>query len=111
MIEKLKEITMLLDFYGKLLTDKQAMTMSYYYEEDMSLGEISEELGISRQAVYDIIKRSEKILRDYEEKLGLVERFLEQKKKLLKIKEHLKLREMDENIKSMVDLIDEIINV
>lgn len=111
MIEKLKEITMLLDFYGKLLTDKQAMTMSYYYEEDMSLGEISEELGISRQAVYDIIKRSEKILRDYEEKLGLVERFLEQKKKLLIIKEHLTLKEMDESIKSVIDLIDEIINV
>lgn len=111
MIEKLKEITMLLDFYGRLLTDKQSMIMSYYYEEDMSLGEISEELGISRQAVYDIIKRSEKILRDYEEKLGLVERFLEQKKKLLIIKEHLRLKETDESIKSVVDLIDEIINV
>lgn len=111
MIEKLKEITMLLDFYGRLLTDKQSMIMSYYYEEDMSLGEISEELGISRQAVYDIIKRSEKILRDYEEKLGLVERFLEQKKKLLIIKEHLRLKETDESIKNVVDLIDEIINV
>ncbi len=111
MIDKLSEIALLLDFYGNLLTDKQRMVMSYYYDEDMSLGEISEELEISRQAVYDLIKRSEKMLREYEAKLGLVKRFLEQKEKLLLIKQHLLSKNTNENISDVVDLIDEIINM
>lgn len=111
MIDKLSEIALLLDFYGNLLTDKQRMVMSYYYDEDMSLGEISEELEISRQAVYDLIKRSEKMLREYEAKLGLVKRFLEQKEKLLLIKQHLLSENTNENISDVVDLIDEIINM
>ena len=63
----------LLDAYRRLLTDKQADIMSLYYEEDLSLSEIKEHYGITRQAVLDNIKRSEKQLERFESKLGLVE--------------------------------------
>jgi predicted DNA-binding protein YlxM (UPF0122 family) len=72
MIEKVLEISMLYDFYGQMLTDKQRDIIELYYNDDLSLGEISESLGISRQGVYDMLKRSEKILYGYEEKLCLV---------------------------------------
>ncbi|MBB6217804.1 hypothetical protein HNQ80_003927 [Anaerosolibacter carboniphilus] len=75
MFDKMLQISMLYDFYGQLLTEKQQEIVQLYYGDDLSLGEISEQLGISRQAVYDTIKRTEKILFEYEEKLGLVNRF------------------------------------
>ncbi|MGL4797025.1 MAG: YlxM family DNA-binding protein [Paraclostridium sp.] len=71
-LEKLVEIGLLFEQYKMLLTDKQQEIVSLYYNEDYSLGEISENLNVSRQGVYDTLKRSEKILRDYEDKLGLV---------------------------------------
>lgn len=74
-IQKLLEISELFDFYGVLLTQKQNDIMDLYYNEDYSLGEISEYLQISRQAVYDSLKRAEKILRDYEIKLNLLNKF------------------------------------
>ncbi|KDR94149.1 hypothetical protein SAMN02745945_00833 [Peptoclostridium litorale DSM 5388] len=72
-LNKLVELSILFDYYGELLTSKQRDVVSLYYDEDYSLSEISENLGISRQAVYDTLKRAEKILKGYEEKLGLVE--------------------------------------
>ena len=60
-----------------------------YYGNDLSLGEISEQQGISRQGVYDTLKRAEKTLYEYEEKLGLVDRFLKQKEGMQKIVEML----------------------
>lgn len=111
MIDEISEMSMLLDFYGGLLTDKQNQVVSYYFEEDMSLGEISEELQISRQAVYDIIKRSEKILKNYELKLGLINRFLLQKEKLMDIKKILIDYHPDDDFKRAIDLIDEIIEM
>lgn len=77
-IEKMIEIGLLFEQYKELLTDKQREIVSLYYEEDYSLGEISENLNVSRQGVYDTLKRSEKILRDYEEKLKLVSKLQEQ---------------------------------
>lgn len=62
----------LLDAYRPLLTEKQADMMSLYYEEDLSLAEIKEHYGITRQAVLDNIKRAEKQLMRFEDKLGLV---------------------------------------
>lgn len=67
--------TMLLDVYGSLLTEKQRETLDFYYNEDLSLGEISEETGITRQGVMNCIKKCEQRLLELEEALGLVERF------------------------------------
>ena len=67
--------SMLLDFYGDLLTDKQRECFSLYYNEDLSLSEIAEQRGISRQGVWDNIRRAEASLRDMEEKTGLIRRF------------------------------------
>jgi len=61
-------ISLLLDFYGPLLTDKQRMSLQLHHEDDMSLGEIAEELGVSRQAVHDNLQRARHILNDYESK-------------------------------------------
>ena len=79
-IEKMVEIGLLFEQYKELLTDKQREIVSLYYEEDYSLGEISENLNVSSQGVYDTLKRSEKILKDYENKLHLVEKIQEQEK-------------------------------
>lgn len=64
--------TMLFDFYGELLTEKQREYFDLHYNEDLSLGEIAESQGISRQGVWDLIRRAEESLRRYEEKTGLV---------------------------------------
>ncbi len=68
-------ITMLLDVYGQLLTEKQRFAVDMYYNEDLSLAEIAEEIDISRQGVRDSIKQGEKHLSQYEEQLGVVKRF------------------------------------
>ena len=69
--------TMLFDFYGELLTAKQKEYFDLHYNADYSLGEIAEMTGISRQGVWDIIKRAEETLRRTEEKTGLIRRFRE----------------------------------
>lgn len=82
MLEKTTRMNSLLDFYQALLTDKQRMYMELYYLEDYSLGEISDSHKVSRQAVYDNIKRTEKILESYEDKLELYSRFVQRKELL-----------------------------
>lgn len=77
--------SLLYDFYGELLTDKQKDIVDMYYNNDLTLSEISEQIGISRQGVYDALKRAENTLEDYEKKLGLVEKLLQQKSLLKKI--------------------------
>ncbi len=72
---KLVEIGILFDFYGKLLSEKQYQAVELYYIHDLSLAEIGEELNITRQGVFDTLKRSEQKLYHYEEILGLVEKF------------------------------------
>lgn len=62
----------LFDLYGGLLTDKQRDCLNMYFYDDLSLSEISEELGVSRQAVHDLLKRVEQTLEKYENKLGLL---------------------------------------
>ena len=66
---------MLLDFYGEVLTEKQRDVIELYYNEDLSLAEIAQNLGITRQGVRDSIKRGEAVLLDMEDKLGLLSRF------------------------------------
>lgn len=70
-IEKTNRMNALFEFYAALLTDKQMNYIELYYADDYSLAEIAEEFGVSRQAVYDNIKRTEKILEDYEMKLHM----------------------------------------
>ena len=74
-MDKIYEQTMLFDFYGELLTQHQRSVYEDALYHDMSLGEIAEELGISRQGVHDLIRRCDKLLQGYESKLHLVERF------------------------------------
>ena len=69
------EISFLLDFYGEMLTKKQHDFLIYYYDEDLSLSEIAENEGITRQGVRDAIKRAENQLFDMENRLGLAKRF------------------------------------
>ena len=85
-LDKMVEIGLLFEQYKELLTDKQREIVALYYEEDYSLGEISENLNVSRQGVYDTLKRSEKILREYESKLHLVSKHTQQEK-ILKLLE------------------------
>ena len=77
MFEKDWNISYLLDFYGEILSEKKRGVMELYYNEDLSLAEIAEQIGISRQGVRDIIKKTEEELFFWEEKLGLAKRDLE----------------------------------
>lgn len=85
MLEKTEKIIMLKDFYGPLLTVKQQEAINLYYENDWSLSEIAENMGISRQGVYDLLKRAEQALEGYEDKLGLVERFATTRQQLERV--------------------------
>ena len=113
------EISILLDFYGEMLTEKQRDFLDYYYNEDLSLSEIAENEGITRQGVRDAIKRAEAQMLDMEKKLGLCEKFEKLKKGLEEIKEcadniyqynlnHSLSREINDNaakIKSLADYL------
>ena len=85
MIEKKMVIGDLYAFYGQLLTDNQKNMIELYIYEDYSLGEISENLKISRQAIYDSIKRSQKTLQNYEDKLSLIYKYEMHRKELKEI--------------------------
>ena len=74
-MDKIAETSLLYDFYGQLLTEKQRQVMSLYHEENLTLSEIADEFGISRQGVHDALQKGEKALESYEEKLGLVRKF------------------------------------
>jgi hypothetical protein len=95
MFEKVVEIGLLFDFYGKLLSDKQYMVIELYYIHDLSLSEIAEQLNISRQGVYDILKRAEGHLHKYEERLGLVRKFNSNKEKIKEILGYIDLIERE----------------
>jgi len=70
--EKRYRISLLLDAYGELLTDKQRTFLRHYFEEDLSFGEIAREYGVSRQAIFDSVKHGEESLEHFEQVLGLV---------------------------------------
>ncbi|MDD2418012.1 MAG: YlxM family DNA-binding protein [Oscillospiraceae bacterium] len=73
------EISLLFDFYGDMLTEKQGNMIEFYYNDDLSLAEIAENEGITRQGVRDSIKRAESQLLEMEDRLGLAKRFHEMK--------------------------------
>jgi uncharacterized protein len=75
-MDKNIRISLLLDFYGAFLTEKQRSLMEMHYNEDLSLGEIAERSGITRQGAHDAIKRGEEVLERCEERLKLLEKYL-----------------------------------
>lgn len=85
LMSKNLNVSILMDFYGQLLTPKQLEALDFYYNDDLSLGEIADEMKISRQGVRDFIKRGEKQLDELEEKLGLAGRFSDIKSKIEEI--------------------------
>lgn len=84
-MEKIVEQALLYDFYGELLTEHQKKIYEDAVFGDLSLGEIAQEYGISRQGVHDLIKRCDRTLQGYEEKLHLIQRFSSVKKKIEEI--------------------------
>ena len=80
LLEKTTRMNFLFDFYQALLTDKQRSYMELYYLDDHSLGEIAGSYEVSRQAVYDNIRRTEAMLEEYEEKLQLFSKFQQRQK-------------------------------
>lgn len=74
-MEKKFILSLLLDFYGDLLTEKQREIMTLYFNDDLSLSEIAADCGITRQAAHDTIRRTESILEEYERTLGLLARY------------------------------------
>lgn len=118
-MERFAEMALLADFYGPLLTEKQRTIWDLHYEQDLSLVEIAEAEKISRQAVYDLLKRTEKILRGYETKLGLVHRFWLEQAKLTEVKEQLQVftegdftnRQAWERCQEVCNRINDVFNV
>ncbi len=84
-VNKILEQSLLFDFYGELLTEHQKEIYERFVADDLSLGEIAQEAGISRQGVHDLIRRCNQTLRGYEEKLHLIDRFLAVKEKVERI--------------------------
>lgn len=101
--------SMLLDFYGDLLTDKQRECFSLYYNEDLSLSEIAEQRGISRQGVWDNIRHAESAMREVEKKTGLIARFEHTRAGLLHIRDLLSVIKPCEEVSAAVEKIDELI--
>ena len=101
--------SLLYDFYGELLTEHQKEIYEDFVLNDLSLGEIALERGISRQGVHDMVKRCDKLLNGYEDKLHLVERFTKTKEDVIEI---CKLAETqnDENISKIKLIAQEILD-
>ena len=88
-MRKTVEEQFLFDFYGELLSDKQKRVLEYYYNDDLSIAEIAELTGLTRQGVYDAYKRGKAQMRLYEDKLGLYARFVRQREGLARIADKL----------------------
>ena len=113
------EISLLLDFYGEMLTEKQRDMVDYYYNDDLSLSEIAENEGITRQGVRDSIKRAEAQMLDMEDRLQLAQRFREVREgfaDICKAAREIQLlndkygysREIDERAKRIVALAEQL---
>ncbi|KRN95247.1 putative DNA-binding protein [Pediococcus stilesii] len=103
-IEKNNRINSLLEFYEQLLTSKQKEYITLYYADDYSLGEISEEFQVSRQAVYDNIKRTVNILEKYEEKLHLLRNFEKRNQQFDQILDYINLNySKDTELRRLLD--------
>ncbi|MBU5467677.1 putative DNA-binding protein [Virgibacillus sp. MSJ-26] len=104
MLEKTVRINYLYDFYQVLLTPKQREYMSLYYLKDYSLGEIAENAGVSRQAVYDNIKRTETMLESYEETLHLYQKFEQRTSLIQNLEECINERDLEKAMTTIKQL-------
>lgn len=111
LLDKTMRINYLYDFYQLLLTEKQKRYMSLYYLDDLSLGEIAEEYGVSRQAVYDNLKRTEAMLEDFEKKLLLFERFQKRKQLIDELKKTLQRQNDTMHIDEALSIIQSLENL
>ena len=102
------KISILNQLYGKLLTQKQSEIIEDYYNKDLSLTEIAQNNGITRQAVRDIIKKGEKKLFDYEEKLLFMKRTLETEKRIERALEELTKIQKDYSDKQIANVLESI---
>lgn len=102
--------TLLYDFYGEMLTDRQKEVYEDYHLNDLSLAEVAEELEISRAAVHDNIKRSEKALKHLEDKLELIKRYEENKALIETIRTLTYNENNDEALLTIRELIDDVLN-
>lgn len=106
MLEKTMRMSYLYDFYGSLLTAKQRSYMSLYHLDDYSLGEIADHFSVSRQAVYDTIRRTESVLEDFEGKLHLFSKFQKRAALLRALK--CEAQSTSVNVKEILRMIDSL---
>ncbi|MPW26057.1 putative DNA-binding protein [Alkalibaculum sp. M08DMB] len=111
-MEKFIEISILYDFYGELLSEKQKLIVDYYYNNNFSLGEIAEKVSISRQGVYDSLKRSEELLHEYDSKLKLMDKYQINQElisnALDKLSNHIKNQGMDTDREILLDVENDL---
>ena len=107
-MDKKIEISMLWQIYGALLTEKQREYIDYYYNEDLSLAEIAQNDGITRQGVRDIIKKGEKKLFEYEEKLLFMKKTMNQEKQIENILAQLNKIHEDSSDKKVNNILEEV---
>ncbi|MCI8862119.1 MAG: DNA-binding protein [Lachnospiraceae bacterium] len=110
-MEKILEQTLLYDFYGELLTKHQKQIYEDVVLNDYSFSEIAEERGISRQGVHDLVKRCNRILKEYEAKLHLVERFLTMKGRIEEIERFLRDTEepdKEQLVRQLQDILENL---
>ena len=107
-MEKKVEVSMLLQIYGELLTEKQYEIIDYYYNNDLSLSEIAENDNITRQAVRDIIKKGERKLFEYEEKLLFMKKTINQEKLIQHILVNLNKIQKDSSDKKVTNILEEV---
>ena len=119
-IEEIVEQSLLYDFYGELLTENRKRIYEAVVFHDLSLSEVAEQEGITRQGVFDMLKRTHRALAEYENKLGLVEKFNRTKKCLAMIRHHAdamedsgmldtKMKEDLSQIRRLADSIEELL--
>jgi hypothetical protein len=112
-MEKNVKVSLLCQIYGKLLTDKQFNVLNDYYNNDYSLSEIAENYSITRQAVRDNIMKGEAKLFEYEEKLGIMKRTLNQEQQIEKILSEIskiQTKSSDKKIASILENVKKELN-
>ncbi len=115
-MDELVELTILYDFYSGMLTEKQRTIFELYYMDNLSLQEIANIKGVTKASVYDIINRTKANINEYEQRLGLVQKFKAEQVRIQKLQNNIKStivnNDIDDNIKNVfsdvLDFLDEV---